>query len=42
MLRVICDTNVWYEIGEGRLSIDSNICLVATESSIYELVVTPI
>lgn len=37
-MKVICDTNVWYEIASGKFLPPSNIELLATEFSVYELV----
>lgn len=35
--RVICDTNVWYEMGAGRLSVSKEVKLVATYPSLEEI-----
>lgn len=40
MTRVICDTNVWYNIATGNFIPPTNVMLVPTQFSLYELVTT--
>ena len=37
MINVICDTNVWYWIANGQFTPPSNVKLIPTQFSLYEL-----
>jgi len=41
-MKVICDTNVWYEVGSGSYAPPHGVQLVSTELSLYELVCTEV
>jgi hypothetical protein len=41
-MKVICDTNVWYEIASGKFIPPTNIELIATKFSVYEFVTTEV
>tara|TARA_R110002020_G_scaffold214594_6_gene421655 strand:+ start:683 stop:1459 length:777 start_codon:yes stop_codon:yes gene_type:complete len=41
-MKVICDTNVWYEIASGKFVPPLEVELIATEFSVYEFVSTEV
>lgn len=42
MKQVICDTNVWYEIGSGKFKPNPTVELYPTIFSLYEIATTPL